>query len=63
MPLVDRVTGVTFVARPCALADLVSSLHERSCKVHQTEQSEQVHNVVKDEHLILLSLLDISSMH
>src|ERR1700693_4762441 len=49
--------GVTIVPQRCALGDLVSSLHEHSSEVHQTEQSEQVHNVVENEHLSLLSLL------
>jgi hypothetical protein len=29
----------------------------------QTDQSEQVHDVVENEHLMLLSLLDVSRMH
>jgi hypothetical protein len=51
------------VTRCVLLADLVSSLGNHSCKVHQPEQGEQVHNVVENEHLYLLSLLDMSRMY
>jgi hypothetical protein len=59
----DMPRGLTIVPQPGALTDLVSSLHEHCCEVDQTEQGEQVHNIVENEHLMPLSVLDVSSMH
>src|SRR5580704_8695222 len=42
-----------------ASADLVPSLDDYSSDMDQTEQGEQVHNVVEDEHLSLLSVRHI----
>jgi hypothetical protein len=55
--LPGRVDAVPLGGAPYSLADLVSSLRNHSSEVHQAEQGEQVHNVVENEHLYLLSLL------
>jgi hypothetical protein len=55
----DAPRGLLVVLQRCALGGLVSHLYEKSSEMHQTEQSEQVHNVVENEHFSLLSPLDM----
>jgi hypothetical protein len=56
-PIQDESQGANVRWR-CSLAHLVSSLRNHSSKVDQTEQGKQVHKVMDDEHLFLLSLLE-----